>query len=67
MGQGVPKDLVKAYKWFSLAADSSLASDAGTNDAAIANLEIVAVQMTPEERAKAQRLARGWRVAHPKK
>ena len=67
VGHGVPKDLVKAYKWFNLAADSSLASGTDSPDAAIGNLEIVAVQMTPEQIAEALRLAREWTAAQFKK
>ncbi len=56
-GLGVPQDFVQAYVWFSLAA--------GQGDAvAQQNRDIAASQMTPDQIAKAQRVAREWMAKH---
>ena len=52
-GQGVQQDVVLAYMWLSLAA-------AREPDAA-GERDVAASQMTPEEIAEAQRLARDWK------
>jgi len=52
-GQGVPSDFVLAHKWFNLAAIR------GERRAAHDRAEL-ARDMTPEEVARAQRLAREW-------
>jgi TPR repeat protein len=49
-GQGVAKDLVRAYMWLSLGAVSG--------DADAKNRDILAKQMTPQQIAEAQKLAR---------
>ncbi len=52
-GQGVPQDAVLAYKWLNLAA---------TQDPdAVGERDVAATQMTADEIAKAQRLAREWK------
>jgi len=51
-GQGVPQDAVLAYMWLNLAA-------AQEPDAA-AERDVAASEMTPDEIAKAQRMAREW-------
>ena len=53
-GEGVPKDYVQAYQWF------NLASAQGDEDAK-KNLHIAERQMTTEQIAEAQRLAREFR------
>jgi len=51
-GDGVPKDCVKAYMWFSLAgADRNIAD--------------IQKQMTPEQISQAQQMAADWRLEHP--
>ncbi len=50
-GQGVPRDYVKAHMWWNLAAAQGV-------EGAARNREIVAQQMTPEQIAEAQKLAR---------
>jgi TPR repeat protein len=63
-GQGVPKNYVLAHMWFNLAAarrhpePGHLNIDTGARD----NL---AEEMTPEQIAEAQRLAREWQSQHP--
>jgi hypothetical protein len=63
-GEGVPKDYVRAHMWFTLAAarrhpePGHLNIDAGARD----NL---AEEMTLEQVAEAQRLAREWESRHP--
>lgn len=56
-GEGLPKDNVQAYKWFTLAAaqDDENANDIRVNIAKVEN------QMTKEEVAEAQRLARDFK------
>ena len=50
-GQGAPKDDVIAYKWWLLAA-------AQGSDGAKANIEILERNLTSEQRAEGQRMAR---------
>jgi TPR repeat protein len=54
VGRGVPQDDVMAYVWINLAA-------AQGNEVARTNLDIAANQMTPDQLAEAQRLAREWK------
>ena len=56
-GQGVVRDYVLAHKWFNLAAVR------GSTEAR-ANRGELALDMTPDEIAAAQRLAREWQRAH---
>lgn len=56
-GQGVDQDYVIAHKWFNLAALQ------GSDEARRFRREI-ALDMTPQEIARAQRLARGWKHHH---
>jgi TPR repeat protein len=53
-GRGVPRDYIQAYMWFSLAGASGDADG-------IKKRDIVAGQMTAEQTAEAQRLAREWK------
>jgi uncharacterized protein len=55
-GLGVPKDYVTAHMWF------NLASASGNRDAAN-DRDKIAAQMTPEQVAEAQKLAREWLAA----
>jgi TPR repeat protein len=57
-GHGVPRDYVEAYKWLSIVADGSAA--ARDRDAALKMRDVVAMRMTPEQVAQAQKLAREW-------
>jgi len=52
-GQGVQQDNVTAYMWFTLATPRS--------SEAAQNREAVATEMTPEQIAESQRLARVWK------
>jgi TPR repeat protein len=56
-GQGVPKNIVQAYKWYSLAATN------GDKPATLLR-DSLANQMTPAQIAEAQKLAQEWK---PKK
>ena len=62
LGQGVPQDYVEAHKWFNLAA--SRFPPGQIRDKAAELRDDLAKQMTSEQIAEAQRLAREWR---PKK
>ena len=53
-GEGVLQDYVEAHKWYNLAASRGQRLAAASRDA-------VAAQMTPEQMAQAQELARAWR------
>ena len=55
---GLPQDYVQADKWFSLAA--SHAADDELRALALKNHDRLAAQMTPEQLAEAQKLARAW-------
>ena len=54
LGQGVLQDYVLGHMWFALAA-------AQGNETALEGLNMVAGGMTPEQIAKAERLAREWK------
>jgi len=51
-GDGVPKDSVQAYMWFSLA---------DNND----NIVYTQREMTPDQISRAQELAADWKLQHP--
>jgi TPR repeat protein len=55
LGNGVPQDYVRAYMWFALVASH------GTRAYATRGTERVAQQMSPEQIAEAQKLAREWK------
>ena len=62
-GQGVPQDYVLAHKWLNLAA-----AQGGTQrDIAVKGRDLVDSEMTPEQIAEAQRLAREWMAAFEKR
>jgi uncharacterized protein len=61
-GLGVPQDLVQAHMWFSLVKSFLTFSSEGFE-----SVDRVAEQMTPDQIAEAQRLAREWIAAHPKR
>jgi uncharacterized protein len=62
-GQGVPKDNVLAYMWFSLAGgNEGFASGYGTGGRKRAEMEMTSAQI-----AEAQKLAREWMGKHQKK
>ena len=52
-GQGVQQDVVLAYMWLALAT--------AREPDAVGERDVAASQMTPEEIAEAQRLARNWK------
>ena len=56
-GVGVEKDLVSAYKWLSLAADSNVSR---LREQALALRDMAALDMSPEDIEKAKRYAREW-------
>lgn len=56
-GQGVRVDLVSAHKWFNLAAMSGVKE-------ALAERAELAREMSADEIAEAQRMARAWRLSH---
>ena len=53
-GQGVSEDYVRAHMWFNLSA-------AHGNKVAVKNRDLLALSMTPAQKAEAQRLAREWK------
>jgi TPR repeat protein len=58
-GQGVPQDYIQASMWVNLAA-------AQGQEEAVKGREILTKEMTPEQIAEAQRLAREWQAQHQK-
>jgi TPR repeat protein len=57
-GEGVPQDYVQAHMWFNLAASRAPASE---RDEAIKMRNVAASNMTPQQIAEAQNLAREWK------
>jgi len=57
LGEGVPVDLVTAHKWLNLAAMN------GVDEARESRAEI-SHDMSPQEIAAAQKMAREWRLTH---
>jgi uncharacterized protein len=55
LGTGLPQDYVRAYMWFALVASH------GTRAYATRSIDRVAQQMSPEQIAEAQKLAREWK------
>jgi len=66
-GNGVPQDYIQAHMWWNLAAASFPASGSKNRDVAEKHSDEVAAKMIPEQIAEAQRLAREWLAAHPRK
>jgi TPR repeat protein len=62
-GDGGPPDKVRAHMWFNLAAAHFPAADTRDRNAAVTSRDAVATNMTAEEVADAQRLARAWKPA----
>jgi len=60
-GNGVPQDYVQAYMWYNIAAIASADGEA----IAISYRDYVAREMTPDQVAKAQKLAKEWIGKHP--
>jgi uncharacterized protein len=58
LGQGVPKDLVRAHMWLNLAGAKRLG---GVEEESRRKRDELARQMTPAQIAEAQRLAREWK------
>ena len=57
-GQGVPQNRSQAHIWFNLAASDLIGED---RERAVRNRDRVAKEMTSEQIAEAQRLAREWK------
>ncbi len=60
---GVQRDLVQGYMWFTISAARSAGRQ---KEQAIRTRETFSGDMTPDQIAEAQRLARGWDEAHPR-
>jgi len=58
-GEGVSKDLVQAYVWFDLAAKAYSAG--ADRDDAIKHRDSVVAEMTPDQIAKAKKIAAEWK------
>ena len=61
-GAGVSQDFVQAHKWYNLAASRASSSDPDLREMAVRSRDRVATRLTPARLAKAQRLAREWRL-----
>ena len=57
-GQGVPQDYSQAHIWFNLAASDLIGED---RERSVRNRDRMAEEMTAEQIAEAQRLAREWK------
>ena len=63
-GAGVPQDYVQAHMWSNLAASRSTGED---RERSVGLRDQIADQLTPAALNEAQRLAREWDTAHPRK
>lgn len=61
-GTGVPKDYVRAHMWFNLAATRFPSAEMDRRALAIQHRDKVARLLSPEALARAQRLAREWKL-----
>ena len=59
-GRGVHRNHVQAHKWYNLAASGYPTSKQEHRDTAVRNRERVASKLSPNELARAQRMAREW-------
>ena len=59
LGRGVPPDTVQAYKWYNLAAAKTTSKETRTR--IVERRDELAQQMTRQEIAEAQQLAREWK------
>lgn len=59
-GEGVPKDYVKAYMWFTLAIERLPRLDNAGRSLAESNRTLLTTMMTPAQIASAQKLAKKW-------
>lgn len=64
-GQGVPKDYIKAYMWFSLEAAREEAQKMENFGSSFR--EATARNMTPAQIAEAERMTSEWQASHPVK
>jgi clan AA aspartic protease (TIGR02281 family) len=65
-GQGVPRDLVQAYKWFDLALSRYPPSNEAIRQWAVMFRDDITGSMSPSQIAEAQKLASEWRPQSPK-
>ena len=63
-GRGVQQSNVNAYMWLSL---SMSRSDGDLMEKTVEARDRIAAALTPAQLAEAQRLAREWDAAHPRK
>lgn len=61
LGQGVPRDAVQAYMWFSLATSQRGRIAAEDRKRKIDKLDVIELQLTDDQLAKARKLAREWK------
>ena len=68
-GKGVPQDFVQAHMWFNLASMATPAPDdlIDWRENRKKDLDAIAINMTSDQIAEAQRLARDWLAVHPRK
>lgn len=60
VGAGVPQNYVEAHKWFELAAIYNSTARPEDRNSAAASRNLVAAEMTSQQIAEAQKLAREW-------
>ena len=66
-GRGVPQSYVRAYMWYNLAAASAAAQNAdGLSEVYAEYREKISVYLNADDIAKAQRLAREWKLRREK-
>ena len=63
-GEGVPRDLVEAYKWFTLAAERQTKQE---SEATARNLDALTSKMTAEQVAAGRQRAHDWMPGNEKR
>jgi TPR repeat protein len=66
VGVGVPQDYVAAHVWLNLSASRRNSADSNRELVAHGRDRVVG-KMNPDQLAEAQRLAREWDAAHPRR
>jgi len=64
-GDGVPQDYVQPHMWLNLAAMGLPASETKMRDSVVQTRDVLALRMSPDQIADAQKLAGEWKPSGP--